>query len=189
MVMNTNNEERKNMSDYFMLECFMPEGQGSFAMIKAVYLSEQASWRAGEKFKSVPPTPLQIGIRSGYKDDLKEMYYADALVVSKRLHNALQTAGVDNMDTYECVISNAETGFKTDDYIAVNLLGLVSSSDLDMVKLRGELTMEALKEKGYLMFRLAENPSAIMVHKSVKEHLQKEGFDMLTFMEPEKWMV
>lgn len=177
------------MSDYFMLECFMPPGERSFAMIKAVYLSEQASWRAGERFKTEPPTPLQIGIRSGYKDDLKEMYYADALVISKRLYNELEAAGVDNMDAYACVISNAETGFKTEDYIAVNLLGLVATGDLEMAKIRGNLSFDELKAKGMLMFRLEDNPSAIVIHKSVKAHLQNKGFDMLTFMEPEKWMV
>ena len=172
-----------------MLECFMPPGERSFAMIKTVYLSEQASWRAGEKFKKEPPTPLQIGIRSGYKDDLKEMYYADALVISNRLYEELTIAGVNNMDTYSCVISNAETGFKTESYIAINLLGLVSSDDLTMAKIRGNLTFDELKAKGRLMFRLAENPSAIMVHKSVKEHLENKGFDMLAFMEPEMWTV
>ena len=177
------------MSDYFMLECFMPPSERSFAMIKAVYLSEQASWRSGEKFKSELPIPLQIGIRSGYKDDLKEMYYADALVVSKRLYTELKAAGVNNMDTYSCVISNAETGFKTEEYIAVNLLGLMNSDDLAMTKIRGDLTFDELKAKGRLMFRLAENPSAIMVHKSVKEHLENKGFEMLTFMEPEMWTV
>ena len=177
------------MSDYFMLECFMPPGERSFAMIKAVYLSEQASWRAGERFKSEPPTPLKVGIRSGYGNDLKEMYYADALVISKRLHSELEAVGVENMSAYSCVISNAETGFKTEDYVAVNLLGLVATGDLEMAKLRGNSSLEELKAKGRLMFRLAENPSAIMVHKSVKEYLENKGFDMLTFMEPEKWMV
>jgi hypothetical protein len=174
------------MSDYFMVECFTPRGQDSFAMIKAVYLAEQGSWRTGKKLTSLPPEPIQIGIRSGYLNNLKEMYYADALVITKRLYSALQEAGVDNTESYTCVIRNAETGFTSDDYVAVNLLSLVKSVDLERANINGDLTLEALKAKGYLMFRLEENPGAIMVHKSVKAHLENKGFDMLTFMPAQK---
>jgi len=38
------------------------------------------------------------------------------------------------------------------------------------------------------MFRLAENTSAIVIHRSVKEHLLEKGFSMLSYVEPKNWV-
>ena len=38
-----------------------------------------------------------------------------------------------------------------------------------------------------LLFRLKESTNAIVVHENVKMHLEAEGFDTLTFVEPDGW--
>ena len=50
------------------------------------------------------------------------------------------------------------------------------------------LSIDSQKAKDYLMFRLAENTSAIVIHHSVKEHLLKKDFTMLTYVEPKDWV-
>ncbi|MEZ5506693.1 MAG: hypothetical protein R3F38_12250 [Gammaproteobacteria bacterium] len=44
---------------------------------------------------------------------------------------------MDNMETYDCVITNDETGFSTEGYVAVNLIGLVQAVDLDNSNVTG----------------------------------------------------
>jgi hypothetical protein len=131
---------------------------------------------------------------------MKELFTVDALVMTKRLQRALRSAGVDNIDFYETVVSHPTTGFSTSEYVAGNLVGIVAAVDLaksgvvggsldrkidtdfDSVVLRREFSPDLP------MFRLAENTSAIVVQSAVRDRLLAEGFDQLTFLEPEEWM-
>ncbi|TQV85887.1 imm11 family protein [Aliikangiella coralliicola] len=195
------------MSEYFMLECYMPIEWDDIALLKSVYFkaietwrNDIDSWRMGKRFVSEIPNPIQVKIRPGYPDALKEMYYNDAIIMTKRLVEALQEAGVDNLDTYPCVITNEKTGFRTENYVAVNLIGLVKAADISKSNVVGGdeehlldtdfdgVAIDPKKAKDYLMFRLAENTSAIVIHRSVKEHLVKKGFNMLTYVEPKDWI-
>jgi len=132
------------MSEYFMIECYMPIEWDDMALLKSVYFkkietwrNDIDSWRMGRRLVSELPNPIQIKIRPGYSDNLKEMYYNDALIITRRLLTALQEAGVDNLDAYPCVIINEETGFRTEDYVAVNLIGLVNAVDIDNSNVTG----------------------------------------------------
>lgn len=195
------------MSDHYMLECYQPVDWDDMADLKSIYFKEidswrndVDSWRLGRRFVSELPNPIVIKIMPGYPDDLVEMYYDDAIVMTKRLLKALQEAGVDNLDIYPCVIVNEETGFRTVDYVAVNLIGLVSAVDIGKSNVTGGdsdhlldtdfdgLTIDPKKAKDHLMFRLAKNTSAIVIHKSVRDHLLDKGFDMLSFVEPKDWI-
>jgi hypothetical protein len=131
---------------------------------------------------------------------MKELFKVDALVMTKRLQRALSLAGVDNIDFYDAVISHPTTGFSTTEYVVGNLVGIVSAVDLaksvivggsmnrkidtdfDSVVLRQDFSSELP------MFRLAENTSAIIVRAFVRDRLLAEGFDSLTFLNPEEWM-
>ncbi len=200
------------MSEHYMLECYMPVDWDDMALLKSQYFKEIASWRndvdswrMGRRFVSEIPNPVIIKIRPSYPDDLIEMYNEDAIVMTKRLLSALQEAGVDNLDVYPAIIVNEETGFRTEDYVAVNLIGLVKAVDIANSNVTGGntdtvdephfldtdfdgLAIDPEKAKDHLMFRLAENTSAIVIHRSVKEHLEKKGFNMLTFVEPGDWI-
>jgi hypothetical protein len=113
---------------------------------------------------------------------------------------ALQEAGIDNLDTYETIVRHPVTGFETRDFVAVNIVGLVSAVDIGQSNAVGGsrdglidvdfdgLTIDSNKAFGLLMFRLAESTNAIVVHQKVKDHLLAKGFDMLTFMKPEEWI-
>ena len=176
------------MNHYTILECYMPDDQSDIARIKAVYIKGLGSWRIGRVFEQMPPDPIVVKIKEGYPETLKEFYNNDALVMTKRLYKALIECGVENMAAYPCVISNDETGFSTEDYIAVNLIGLVHAQDVpgshdsfrqeDLIDSEGVgLNIDNGKAAPRLMFRLAENTSAIVVHQSVKDALLAKGFD------------
>ncbi|TQV85886.1 imm11 family protein [Aliikangiella coralliicola] len=188
------------MSEHFMLECYMPIEWDDMALLEGVFFAGVGSWRLGRRFKKQPPNPVIVEISPGYPNDLKEMYYNDAIIITKRLLAALQEAGVDNLDVYPCIIVNEDTGFRTEDYVAINLIGLVKAADIANSKVTGGdgdhlldtdfdgVAIDPKKAKDYLMFRLAENTSAIVIHRSVKEHLVKKGFNMLTYVEPKDWI-
>jgi len=195
------------MSEHYMLECYQPIEWDDMALLKSVYFKDIEtwrndidSWRMGRRLISKLPNPVVVKIMPGDPDDLKEMYYNDAIIMSKRLLEALQEAGVDNLDVYPCVIVNEGSGFRTEDYVAVNLIGLVKAVDIDNSNVTGGdgdhmldtdfdgLTIDPKKARDYLMFRLAENTSAIVIHRSVKEHLVRKGFTMLSYVEPKDWI-
>ncbi len=188
------------MSEHYMLECYQPIEWDDMALLEGVDFDDVGSWRLGKRFEFKPPNPVVVKIMPGNPDDLIELYNDDALVMNKRLLAALQEAGVDNLDVYPCVIVNEGTGFRTEDYVAVNLIGLVKAVDIDNSNVTGEgsdhlldtdfdgLAIDPEKAKDYLMFRLAENTSAIVIHRSVKEHLVEKGFTMLSYVEPKDWI-
>jgi len=112
---------------------------------------------------------------------------------------AFRACGVDNFDLYETSIKDTVTGVLCDDYFGVNFIGLVKAvsmeesiavshsddglvdTDFDSVVLDGSATRE------FKLFRLAECVTALVVHRSVKEHLESKGGFELTFTEPESW--
>jgi hypothetical protein len=158
------------------------------------------SWSVGKKFTVPVPTPIIVDATpiEEYAGPPPEMNDANILIMSTRLVKALREAGVDNIDTYPALLRNTETG-KTHPYEAVNIIGLVAAADLAKsewesfdAKPQFDTTFERLvidpdAAGGSLMFRLAENTFAIVVHARVRDHLVKSGLDTLTFAEPEDW--
>lgn len=191
------------MSKYYMLECYASRsGFMDVPDIDEVYIENLHSWRIGKPFnKGTVPEPLEVDIDyPGNAHELLEFYYDDAIVMSKRLHEALVEVGVDNMDIYEIILRQEETEIERHDYIAVNLIGIISAVDIGSSNVTGGssdhlldtdfdgVAIDEEKADGELMFRLLENTSAIMVHEKVKNHLLAKGFDMLSFVEPKDWI-
>lgn len=190
------------MSDdeYLMLQCREPLDWEDSALLEATPLPPgEASWRLGRRFATPPQEPIPIAIDPTHSDDLLELYAIDALIMTRRLLEALGAAGVDNLDAYAAVIRNPETGFETGDYAAVNLIGLVRAADLGRSKVVGGsadglidvdldgVHIDPQRALGLPMFRLAENTSAVVIHRRVARHLIGAGFDMLTFRPPSRW--
>ena len=186
-----------------MLECFEPEDWDDSAGVKAPkkrIIPRGESWSMGRRF-SVPPTePIELEMMPQHNDQLVEFFKPSPPVMTKRLLKALQKSGVDNLDAYQAIIRHPITGFKTTDYVAVNIIGLVSAVDMNNSIIVGGsedglldvdfegLKIDSIKSHGLLLFRLAESTNAIVVHERVKNSLIKQGFDMLTFMNPETWI-
>ena len=188
--------------DYYMLECSPPRGADDHALVRLVTKPPSgAQWKEGARFSVDVPEPVEFAMRANHNDLMLEMNNTQGLLVTKRLLAALQEAGVDNLDVYDAVIRHESLGTERRDYVAVNLIGTVSAADLSRSTvvpggLPGNLidtdfegvAIDPEKAGGMLMFRLAENTSAIVVHERVKEHLESKGFDMLTFVPPESWI-
>lgn len=189
------------MSSYYMLECIAPEDWDDPALVEGIAPpTGEDSWRLGRRFLNPPTRPIEVSLHADYGIQLKELRNVDALLMTKRLHKALLDAGVSNLDAYPTIIRHRSRPFETDDYVACNLIGLVSAVDAAKSKIIGSspdglidtdfesVALDDRKAQGALMFRLAENTSAVIVHKSVKDYLQANGFDMLTFVPPSEWI-
>jgi hypothetical protein len=150
--------------------------------------------------KQPPSEPIHLDLDENHSDAMLELNLDDGLLMTTRLYNAFLEAGVDNLVPYKTVIRHPETGFESTDYLLCNLIGLMKVADIGKSKVVGGspghlldtdfegVEIDTTKTYGMLMFRLAENTMAVMVHESVKDHLLERGFDMLTFVEPKDWV-
>jgi hypothetical protein len=118
-------------------------------------------------------------------------FYPNRNVMSKRLVAILQEAGVDNLQIFPAEIKHNLTGEIIDDFVVVNIIGMVSCADLSKsdatpladVNYFHKLTIDANKTRGALMFRLAESRIDVIVAEQVAQNIEKGNFHNLT-LEP-----
>jgi hypothetical protein len=157
---------------------------------------QDRSWFRGLCFHNPPHEPVQVTTQGGELPDLSEVPLP---LVSKRLADALKSAGVSNIDYYTAEIRNETTDENFCTYFAFNLVGLVAAADLSasnydapegpLISVDFEsLVIDEEKVRGVLMFRLAECVTAIVVHESVKRAIEAAGIDTLDFVPPEEWV-
>ncbi|NOK21586.1 imm11 family protein [Corallococcus carmarthensis] len=159
------------------------------------------SWMTGVRFDKQPPAPIPLKLRGTDEEGwvLGELWLTPITVMSKRLHEVLLRAGVDNLDTYAVELTDPEDGTVYRDFVAFNLVGKVAAADAGKTRFAAggkertgsadidSLAVDLDKTRGALMFRLAESVNAIVVHASVKDAIEAAGISTLTFLEPEDW--
>lgn len=185
---------------YSILNCEDPD-EGYLARLSYMPDDPRRSWILGERFSVPPPEPVRATIRGLDDDDtvMAELWKSPVPVMSRRLLGALQQAGVSNLDVYPAVLSDPSSGKDYDDFVAFNVIGKISAVDLTRSRLApgpvdqrhsmsiDQLLLDEARIQGALMFRLAEAVSTIIVHASIKAHVEGAGFDTLTFYEPSDW--
>jgi len=157
------------------------------------------TWKTGKRFASPPPQPVKVWIDEGESGWLKEYNDATVALMSRRLAQALVQAGVSNIEFYEAVVEDFETGEVHRDHLAFNLIGVVAAADLGRSVYQAldgpvisvdfdSLALDEAKAQGALMFRLAEAVTGVVVHDRVKQAIEAAGIDTLTFLPPEQWV-
>lgn len=192
---------------YYVLMCFTPWFTKSASISAAPSVEGVSSWIAGRLIDVAVPQPLEFTVESDEDDSdpdepgvLLEMYQDSGVLMTDRLVNSLNEAGVDNLQVFDAVIRDPKTGIVATNYKVVNVVGVVSCADLgsSIFTVHGgsplidvsfdSLVIDEKRAGGQLLFRLAESLSAIIVHDRVKQHLLANGFDMLTFRDPAKYV-
>lgn len=130
----------------------------------------------------------------------------DLQVFSPKLVAALEEAGVKNIDYYPAKIVDHETGAVTDTYRTANVIGRIACLDeqnsvctyasgdnslLDIEEFsihEHKISPTPEMDGDPLMFRLDEVESIILVHASVREHLERAGITGVKFTEPEQYL-
>lgn len=186
------------MSNYFILECYGPRDQDR-AVLGDIVGAPDVNWNLGKKFDTPIPSPLEVHLDPEQPGILMPMFDRTVLLMCDEMVATLKAIGVDNLDTYPAVLIDDLEGKRHENYKAVNIIGLVAAADLgkSVYSTRGgpplidadfdKLVIDEAKTHGQSMFRLAECVSAKVVHKRVKEALEKKH-PYLNFVPPEDWM-
>jgi hypothetical protein len=132
-------------------------------------------WICGRKLSFPVPEPLLYTLGPG-PGDLLPMYDQPEPLMRQDLLDALQEAGVDNLDLYRAVVRDPFTGRAREDYWGFNVLGLVASAVENPA-----VTIDEAKTGGLLFYRLAEVPSIIVVDETVRRAIQRRAIAGVTF--------
>lgn len=152
--------------------------------------------------KSSIPNPISIDyipLRE-YRGLPREFKDTCIPIMSKRLCEALTTAGVDNIEYYPVLLNNVETG-EVYDYFAYKIIGLVSAASIEESEFETyeddqplidtsiiKLVIDKKKAHDFLLFRLAEKTSTIIVHENIKNEIENNGIDTIKFIKPEEYV-
>lgn len=139
-------------------------------------------WRSGQAFAQAPSQPIVCTLHDRPGATLPDAFLADRIpLFSQRLVQGLLDAGVSNLATYAAELRTAGGQLVATDFHAVNIVGLVACADLEaslrhplsdypMIEFT-RLVIDAEAARGCKLFRLAENPSFILLDESVKRAL------------------
>ena len=183
------------MANYYMLKCYGEE-PGASADV-TIESDIDAGWFTGSRLTEPVPDPVECEIIED--GEMVSMFQGGGLLMTDRLVRSLREAGVDNLDVYNAIVRNPETGETWTNYKAVNIVGVISAADLarsnpleragDLIDVPFEgVAIDEEKAGDILMFRLAEAVAGIVVHERVKEHLERAGFRDMQFLEPATWL-
>jgi hypothetical protein len=160
---------------------------------------ETGPWMSGGPLDFDVQELLEYTLDPEYPGELKPLYENAVPVMRDDLLEALQEAGVDNLELFRAVIRDEEKGIDYTNYKAFNIVGVVSCADMSKSQRMGttnstmidvdfdSLVIDESKTGGALMFRLAEAVNAIVVHEKVKRNIKKRGIPGMTFYGPGEW--
>ncbi|WP_188151030.1 imm11 family protein [Teredinibacter waterburyi] len=124
---------------------------------------------------------------------MAEYFYEAFPVMSDELIQALKGAGVDNLQSYPAVLKDVSKNYIRTDYKVVNIFGTIAAADMeksDYIDIGGmgtiavgfkTLAIDEKKTRNALLFRLAESVTDIIIHESVKQHLESCNFKYLRY--------
>lgn len=144
------------------------------------------SWAHGDRFeenkdapvfKQPPQEPIHVEVKKGYSGEMIEFWDDPIPVMTTELFKTLKEAGVKNIDTYKVEIYDPNTDRTYDNYVAYNIVGMISDKDL------GNDNDEAV------VYRLKESVNAIMVSEKVKKYIESKKFDTIKFIERKEFPI
>lgn len=182
---------------YFLTTC---EDLTPAALISDAPDLPSAPWVDGHPIYEDVPNPLVYTLNPDYPGYLQPLYYEESIpLIRDDLLEALQEAGVGNLELFPAVIRDEVKNIEHKNYKAFNILGVISCADMDRSKLTGtssskmvdvdfnRLYIDKSKTGGALLFRFAEAVTAIIVYRSVKKIIEAKNIEGMTFYKPWEW--
>ena len=148
-------------------------------------------WIDGAPLESPIEEPLVYEIEDGDEGEMGAFIRTAAPLMSQDLVKTIQSCGVDNLDLYKAVIREVATGREYRNYVAVNIIGVISGADpaqsvstsIDGLGTWFEhLVLDEQSTRGALVFRLRGSLSKVFVHRRVKEAIEAKTFPLLQFV-------
>lgn len=186
---------------YFVLEKKAIGDLTDLAMLGRIPDIPGVDFMAGRRFDPgiEIPSPLQFELNPEGPGEMPWFFKAGGPLMHQKMVDALREAGVDNIDVYDALVRDPSDGSEWTEYKAVNIIGLVAAADLArsefdqtdpdrLISTKFEkLVLNPAKANGFLIFRLAEKVSAIIVHERVKRSIEERNIGPLGFISPEQW--
>jgi len=182
-----------------MLECLRDLDRGGRSIESWPTVPGVESWISGAPISDDVRGPIQLfWDPEDEQGPSQPMYKAGIPMMTRALYEALVEAGVDNLQTVPVEVSSRSTQERTRDYVAFNVVGIVRAVDWKSSPPRYPGTPELIAAglngvtllpgaaHGLLLFRLAENVGAIVIHNRVRMAIEGR-FAGLTFVRPEDW--
>jgi hypothetical protein len=158
-------------------------------------------WGVGRQAEKRPAGDVVISVvpYGGYAGLPDEYMDSNVPLMSKRLKEAIESAGVDNIRFHPITLRNSETG-EDYEYFAFNLIGLVAAADLAKSTMTShdgdfigdtaisDLVVDGSAARGLFIFRLKQKFSVILVHHKVKDAVERAGIASVKFIVPEDFM-
>ena len=161
------------------------------------------NWMLGSKLTIEVPEPIVYDMEEDEYDEIPNVRTLSKGLPIPFMHNelydALIVAGVDNLQVYDAVIRDLKRGIDHTEYKSFNIVGLVSAADMDASSMMGtsdstlmdvdfdRLMIDETKCQDLLLFRLAENITAIIVDEQVKQEVVKRGIKGIFFYASGEW--
>jgi hypothetical protein len=153
---------------------------------------------SGHSISSEMMEPLDLLLDEDFADgQLPTFYDTPALVARKTFHAALVAAGVSNLEVFPAQIRDETRKKVINDYVLLNVIGLVSCADLDQSEYGNlgdeeepllvidKLVIKADRVKGLDMFLVMEDPQFMVISERVCKHLERLNLDDLFLEELE----
>ncbi len=159
---------------------------------------DPVDWIQGKKLlPRQNPVPLMLHGASGDTEQLADIGSGLFTVCSTRLRSVLTDSGVDNIDYFPVRLEHSESGRRRDDYLLVNILGLVKAVDVanstiipGRGNLPGKLRQFTIDERlaGNLpLFRLAESPRLIVIEGAIKAAIEAANLNGIYVQATQDW--
>lgn len=157
------------------LDCGLVELERRFKAYKSYFLRGMSL-----DVKTIP-VPWQFTVRPNPRHPLvMDDYYPAFHLMSQRMVDALQGAGATNLQIFSAQVRNLETGHVRDDFVVVNIVGLIScavdeksqSTPIADRRYFLNLVIDETRARGVPVFRLAESQLDVIVCEEVAKALR-----------------
>jgi len=149
-------------------------------------------WMDGEALSIDIKEMLNFELDPKRPGKMKAMYETGILLMRNDLVKAIVEGGANNLECFDATIKDLKNDKEFKDYKAVNIVGLVSFSENDTMDemlnfelADGLIINEKRIPDDLLIFRPANKLNAILVHKEVKEAIEKNKIPNMHFYRPD----
>lgn len=178
----------------FLLECYgspVAERQAIESVVPAL------DWHSGTAMSDIG-SPIRVTLDGD--GEMVPMFNRGILLWSSELLRVVRGTGADNIQDFEVEVVDPVAGTMFRNYRAINIIGMLSVADLQKSDWSApggiplisvdfdSLAIDRQKAKPWMIFRLAECVTGIVVHQLLKTAIEQSGVDGLDFVHPEDWM-
>lgn len=182
------------MTRYYVME---GTAEGSIVLLRSLDDTTDPSdgWLLGRKFIGRVKEPVDVFAKEDFEEGTLMPLYKSPPIMSKELHAAIVSAGVDNLEVWDAVVRKSDGTLLRDDYKAFNVVGLIRGAGPATVFAQQnpsrmvDASIESLdlvvdQTHGLLLFRLAESINTVIVHQKVKDAIEARGIENVAFIDP-----